>query len=1053
MDYYFNNGKFIIDDYDKKSTFASFLPGVAGKLGKPIWCYYVNRGQVVSSFGVGDKGSPILEFSPASIAYQLVSSEGFRTFLKVNGEFVEPFAVSLENDIKRRMEINESSVGIYEKNTKMGYEIRVQYFGLPEDEFAALVRTVEITNISDKEMNIEVLDGLTTIIPKGVSNSTYKEVGNLMRSWMDVENLENDIAFYKLRASSSDQAEVNQILDGNFFLTLVDDEIVSPIVDAKLIFDFDDSLSKPVAFMNQSLEEIMKKPQVTANKVPCGFSAKTKVLKSQEVISIGSMYGYVEDVQLINSRKNTINKDYFKQKQKAAYDVIRNLTNDIYTKTNNTIFDEYCRQSYLDNFIRGGYPILLDNNKDGVVYYLYSRKHGDLERDYNWFTIAPEYYSQGNGNYRDANQNRRNDCLFKKYVKDYDIKQFMNLVQIDGYNPLSVNGVNFHVTKENAQELIGKIINVPDQKLLSMLNSFTPGAIINYLSKKTDALLVNLEEALKIILEVATYDFEANFGEGYWSDHWTYNFDLVENYLKVYPDYLKELMFEDHSYKYFQSPVTVLPRSEKYVLNKENQVRQYGAINHHDNSKCQKLNIGMNVTNWLKDSQNKIYYTNLFEKMLSLAVVKFSTLDSYGIGIEMEGEKPGWNDAMNGLPGLFGSGVSETLELIRIVRFLKKISLEEEVSVAVLDETKKFADRIFELLKKYYSGELNDFNYWDLATEARENFRAITDITVSGEKVTSSIKDYLHLFELMETKLNDAVIKAFAVGNGILPTYLVYEASQYEFVVDQDGNKVMSHYGLPKVKVKEFTLKQVPLFLEAPARSYKVLDQEKILTMHYKIKDTDLYDKKLKTYRTSVDLDAQSLEMGRIRAFTKGWLERESCFLHMTYKYLWGLLSAGLYEEFFEELRTNLVANLDPNRYGRSILENSSFIATSCNPDSSTHGKGYVSRLTGANVEFLSMWNMMMFGKNVFKMEQGKLVAEFNPILKGDMFDNNDEVSAMFMSQTLITYVNKSRKDTYQCKVKQMIIDGDVYNGSKLSNKLVLKLREGSLKNIKIILE
>ncbi len=32
-------------------------------------------------------------------------------------------------------------------------------------------------------------------------------------------------------------------------------------------------------------------------------------------------------------------------------------------------------------------------------------------------------------------------------------------------------------------------------------------------------------------------------------------------------------------------------------------------------------------------------------------ILKFSTLDPHGMGVEMEGGKPGWNDAMNGLPG------------------------------------------------------------------------------------------------------------------------------------------------------------------------------------------------------------------------------------------------------------------------------------------------------------------------------------------------------------------------------------------------------------------
>ncbi|NIQ99188.1 MAG: hypothetical protein GTN78_03165, partial [Gemmatimonadales bacterium] len=60
-----------IDEYDETPGFCSFLPGVAGRDGVPLWCFYVNRAQAIVSFGVSDKDHAIAEFLPATWAYQL----------------------------------------------------------------------------------------------------------------------------------------------------------------------------------------------------------------------------------------------------------------------------------------------------------------------------------------------------------------------------------------------------------------------------------------------------------------------------------------------------------------------------------------------------------------------------------------------------------------------------------------------------------------------------------------------------------------------------------------------------------------------------------------------------------------------------------------------------------------------------------------------------------------------------------------------------------------------------------------------------------------------
>ena len=51
---------------------------------------------------------------------------------------------------------------------------------------------------------------------------------------------------------------------------------------------------------------------------------------------------------------------------------------------------------------------------------------GDLERDYNLYSLSPTNYSQGNGNFRDINQNRRSDLLINPDVGASHVEHFYN---------------------------------------------------------------------------------------------------------------------------------------------------------------------------------------------------------------------------------------------------------------------------------------------------------------------------------------------------------------------------------------------------------------------------------------------------------------------------------------------------------------------------------------------------------------------------------------------------------------------------------------------------
>jgi len=86
---------YVIKDYQKQKPFSSFLSGVAGPMGIPMWSFYVNRGQLIASFGVRDKNGQIMEFTPANGAYREVPSIGFRTFVKVDGVLHEFFILRI----------------------------------------------------------------------------------------------------------------------------------------------------------------------------------------------------------------------------------------------------------------------------------------------------------------------------------------------------------------------------------------------------------------------------------------------------------------------------------------------------------------------------------------------------------------------------------------------------------------------------------------------------------------------------------------------------------------------------------------------------------------------------------------------------------------------------------------------------------------------------------------------------------------------------------------------------------------------------------------------
>ena len=997
---------FTVKNYSEKPTFSSFLPGIAGERGIPVWCYYNNRGQAVCSFGIRDKDHAVMEFCAAHTAYQNVQRTGFRTFIRHDGRVTEAFRGGSAD-----MEIRPNELALHWRDD--GFAVDVVYFVLPGCRLGALARQVTLKNLGEGA-RISLLDGMPALVPYGVNQDSLKNMPQLSKAWMQVEDAEERLPFYRVRASMGDTAVVTKVEGGNFALGCTESGEPLPVaVDPEAVFGYDTALEQPLGFMAEGFGDRLS-AQALSNTFPCAFFLREATLGTGESLTVYELYGQAESKTLFRDfARAPRGAEWFAAKRQEANALTERLTAVIGGKTADAAFDAYSRQSYLDNLLRGGEPVRFADGGEQNTFFLYSRKHGDPEREYNYFVMSPEYYSQGNGNFRDVCQNRRCDVLFHPWVGEADIRLFFSLLQADGYNPLIIDRMTFRVKEiDEALAPVDAADREEAKKLLS--RDFTPGELAmaaeGWKLNDTDA-----EAYARRVLAHAEAEPNASFGEGYWTDHWTYSLDLIENYLAVWPEKKEALLFGEADYPWYETRAFVLPYEKRYE-EKNGVLRQVRFLD---------MERKAGVTHkWMRVEHGKgsTAYSTLMEKLILLCAVKYATLDKVGVGIEMEGGKPGWYDALNGLPALWGSSVAESCELKRLLAFTAQALEESAGEVVLYDE---MADLLVGLSK--LTGD--PLIRWKRANLMREDYRERTAEGVAGDQTVLSAHEAAAMLRVLETNVQEGIDRAVRVCGGICPTYLMFPAGMAE---------------------------PLPLFLEGPMRWLKLgASAEEKRDMAERVRRSGLYDRKLRMYKVNESLQNLTYEAGRTRCFTPGWLENESVWLHMEYKYLLELLRSGLYEEYERAADTALVPFLDPAVYGRSVYENVSFIASSANPNPALHGRGFVARLSGSTVEFLSLWLDMMFGPSPFTVEDGQLTLRFAPMLPARLVPENGEVEAVFLGRCRVRYHTGASGSLIPGRytVERIAADGAPHAGACLTGDAAKAVRNGEIKEIDVYIK
>ncbi len=1045
------DNRFVIEQYNDLAPFASFLPGIAGTMGRPAWVFYVNRGQGIASFGVRNKDGAFLEFFPADKAYQLTPSRGFRTFLKItDGDRIlnyEPFQRGAGPEVRQRLYVTPHEVGVEEINSQLGFSIRADMFTLPEAAVAGLVRRVEIVNTSGQAKKVEIVDGLPQVLPYGMNQWILKFMSRTSEAFMRVEGVRQNLPFYRLKVWPTDSPQVEPIIACNFFAGFLNGKRTDVLVDAERVFGLAGDFSRPERFFaGQSLDF---NDQVAGNQTPSAFQALTLELKPGQSKVFYGFYGHAESQAVMEQFVAEADKDgYFEAKRENNRRLIDDISQKAFTATARPLFDAHARQCYLDNGLRGGFPSQVPG---GAQLYLFGRKHGDLERDYNDFLLQDTPYSEGNGDFRDVLQNRRMDLFFNPALDAKNIRYFFNLIQPDGYNPCSLRNSRFIVdAPENFADYFSRF---PELEQL-LAREFKYAELWQALESATG----DRESVIAEILAQAQEVIDAEFDRGYWSDHWTYLVDLLISYQAIFPDRLPGLLLEK-TYTFFDPTHIVAPRAQKYAVT-PNGVRQYGAVQERLD-KIELINARTHRRYQVRAQagQGDIVYTTLLGKILTLVANKLATLDPFGVGIEMEADRPGWCDALNGLPGILGSSVNETIELKRLVDFTLAVLPAADGDCALPEELADFIDGLAALLNR---PGLTPELFWQQSGAAKEYYRDKVFMGFAGGEQALSIASVQNFLTAASSHLDAAIGRA--KGPQGIVTYFAYEAEQYE---ETEHGKAM---------VTRFKQKPLPLFLEGFVHALRIAEPDEAQRLYEAARNSELFDQKLGMYRLNAPLGDNALELGRIGVFNYGWLENGSIFLHMHYKFVLEMVRAGLVGEFYEQIERLLVAFRDPAEYGRNPVENSSFLVSSgFAVDPRQHGRGCVARLSGSTVEFLHLWTHLFLGPSPFVFEQGKLLFKPEPVLSKTFFSTNEQcvnpfgfeeilpahsAACALLGATLLVYINPERRDTFgdvavrPCRYCLYDRDGSMQTleGSHLEGQVAEALRQGQFRRVDVVL-
>jgi hypothetical protein len=721
------------------------------------WMFISSNGAL--SAGRKDRNNALFPYYTVDKIHDSKGITGSKTYLLVSkGEKTylwEPFSTESEKIYKIERNLYKSIYGneiIFEEiNIDLGVDFR---YGWYSSEKFGFVKKSVISNHNAGSVTVDVLDGISNILPNGVDFDFQNAYSCLLDAYKKCELIEETkLGLYMLSSIPVDRAEPSESLKATTVWSaglnhdakiLISNHQVERFIKGQPVeTETDVRATRGAYYVCTSLvleKDVSKEWMIVAeiNQESGNVANLSHTIKTRD--NLKQLVDADIEKGTANLRRIVSNADGL-QVGSDELSCARHFSNTLFNIMRGGIFtDNYTLDktdfvlftSQINKEIAAKYKNWLDQLPGKINYmelvrlaestsdfdliricceYLpltFSRRHGDPSRPWNQFSIEtknPDGSVKLNyqGNWRDIFQNWEALSLSYPEFLEGMIHKFLNATTADGYNPYRITreGIDWESPDpHDPWSYIGywgdhQIIYL--QKFLELSAEFHPGTLDSFLNNEM-FVYANIPYRIKSYPEIVKNP----------KDTIVFDFDLN--------DKIKEL------------------------------TRKTGAD-------------GV----LLRGRGNQIYKVNLTEKILVTLLAKLSNFIPEA-GIWLNTQRPEWNDANN---ALVGNGVSMvTLNYLR--RFLKfwseRFSESPSQEISISEEVKVLFDRIYTLftenkaLIKTGFSDADRRRFADSLGEAGSDYRNIVyKQSFSGRKMMVHTKTLAEFTQLALEYMDQSV--------------------------------------------------------------------------------------------------------------------------------------------------------------------------------------------------------------------------------------------------------------------------------------------------------